>query len=104
MIPRFLLPIGYLATTAAIVAIAVSTNTVTATAQIKTSPMTSQKANTDPRYLAADLPLLPMNVDKAIRPLAVMRATYEFAARHPEVMKYVPCFCGCGRMGHKDNH
>ena len=29
---------------------------------------------------------------------------YEFAARHPEVMKFVPCFCGCERGGHKDNH
>jgi hypothetical protein len=34
----------------------------------------------------------------------VMRATYEFAARHPEVMNYIPCFCGCERGGHKDNH
>jgi hypothetical protein len=45
-------------------------------------------------------------VDRAVRPLEVMRAAYKFAADHPEVMKYVPCFCGCGRpgMGHKDNH
>lgn len=59
---------------------------------------------TNPRFLAADLPLLPMGVDHAVRPLNVMRATFEFAARHPEVMKYVPCFCGCARGGHKDNH
>jgi hypothetical protein len=39
-----------------------------------------------------------------VRPVAVIRATYEFAARHPEVMKFVPCFCGCERGGHKDNH
>ena len=26
------------------------------------------------------------------------------AAEHPEVMKFVPCFCGCERGGHKDNH
>jgi hypothetical protein len=101
---RYLLPIGYLVATVAIVAVAVSPDTVSATAQIKTSPMTSQKPNTDPRYIAADLPLLPMGVDRAVRPLVVMRATYEFAARHPEVMHYVPCFCGCGQMGHKDNH
>ena len=37
-------------------------------------------------------------------PLPVIRTAYEFAARHPEVMKYVPCFCGCERSGHKDNH
>jgi len=58
----------------------------------------------DPRHLADDLPLLPTGVEMGVRPVAVMRATYEFAARHPEVMKYVPCFCGCERGGHQDNH
>jgi hypothetical protein len=58
----------------------------------------------DPRFLAADLPLLPIGVDRGIMPLPVIRTAYEFAARHPEVMKYVPCFCGCERAGHRDNH
>jgi hypothetical protein len=58
----------------------------------------------DPRFLAADLPLLPVGVDRGVLPLPVIRAAYEFAARHPEVMHYVPCFCGCERGGHKDNH
>lgn len=25
-----------------------------------------------------------------------LRALYEFAARRPDVMHFVPCFCGCG--------
>jgi hypothetical protein len=58
----------------------------------------------DPRFLAADLPLLPVGVDRGVMPLPVIRTAYEFAARHPEVMKYVPCFCGCERSGHRDNH
>jgi hypothetical protein len=58
----------------------------------------------NPRFLAKDLPLLPMGVENAVRPLTVMHATFTFAARHPEVMKFVPCFCGCHRSGHKDNH
>jgi hypothetical protein len=103
MIPRVLLPIGFFVATVAIVSAACSTEADSASAQIKTSPMTGQKAQ-DPRFLAADLPLLPLGVTSAIRPLAVMRVTYEFAARHPEVMHYVPCFCGCERGGHKDNH
>ncbi len=37
-------------------------------------------------------------------PLPVVRAAYQFAARHPEVMNYMPCFCGCERAGHKGNH
>ena len=58
----------------------------------------------NPRFLAKDLPLLPMGVENAVRPLTVMHATFTFAARHPEVMKFVPCFCGCHRGGHQDNH
>ncbi len=26
---------------------------------------------------------------------------YEFAARRPDVMHYLPCFCGCWRVGHE---
>lgn len=33
----------------------------------------------------------------------VVRATYDFAAQHPEVLKYVPCYCGCGSQGHMAN-
>lgn len=73
-------------------------NTVPAAA-----PQTPDRQN-DPRFLADDLPLLPTGVVMAVRPVAVVRATYEFAARHPEVMKFVPCFCGCERGGHQDNH
>lgn len=37
------------------------------------------------------------------RPMAVTRAVYEFAARHPEVSRYVPCYCGCEADGHRAN-
>lgn len=61
-------------------------------------------ANSDnPLFVAADLPLLPAGAPAAPRPLAVVKAAYEFAARHPEVIGYVPCFCGCERGGHKSN-
>jgi hypothetical protein len=33
----------------------------------------------------------------------VVRETYDFAAQHPEILKYVPCYCGCGSQGHKAN-
>jgi hypothetical protein len=104
MIPRVLLPIGFFVATVAIVSAACNTEADSASAQIKTAPMTGQRSQTDPRFLAADLPLLPLGVASAVRPLPIMKATYEFAARHPEVMHYVPCFCGCGTHGHKDNH
>ena len=37
------------------------------------------------------------------RPPEVVRAAYQFAAEHPEVLSYVPCFCGCERAGHRGN-
>jgi hypothetical protein len=56
------------------------------------------------RYLADDLPLLPEGLHAAQFPIEVIRASYLFAARHPEVLNYIPCFCGCERSGHKGSH
>lgn len=55
----------------------------------------------DPR---AELPPIPAGPQVLPRPPLVVQAIYEFAARHPEVLRYVPCFCGCERMGHGSNH
>src|SRR6185436_4985515 len=33
----------------------------------------------------------------------VITAAYKFAAEHPEILTYVPCFCGCERSGHSGN-
>lgn len=30
-----------------------------------------------------------------------IRELYAFAARRPDVMHYVPCYCGCGGIGHE---
>jgi hypothetical protein len=49
------------------------------------------------------VPPLPSVGFAAVRPMDVVRATYDFAAQHPEILKYVPCFCGCGSQGHKAN-
>lgn len=37
------------------------------------------------------------------RPVAQARAVYEFAAKHPEILSYVPCYCGCESSGHPHN-
>lgn len=67
--------------------------------------MTSNGAQGSPaQFLAADLPLLPPGIVAPVRPVAETRSAYEFAARHPEVLKHVPCFCGCERGGHQGNH
>jgi hypothetical protein len=37
------------------------------------------------------------------RPLNITRQAYEFVARHPEISRYVPCYCGCEADGHRNN-
>jgi len=44
---------------------------------------------------------LPEEVRSA--PLMVKEA-YQFAAANPEVLRQVPCYCGCGSMGHTSNY
>jgi hypothetical protein len=56
-----------------------------------------------PRAYTGELPPLPSSPYEPPRPPDVIRAVYTFAARHPEVLHYVPCFCGCQRSGHHDN-
>ena len=51
----------------------------------------------------ANLPPLPFQEFAPPRPMETVRAVYKFAAEHPEVLSYVPCFCGCERGGHRGN-
>lgn len=36
--------------------------------------------------------------------MTLIQEVYEFAARRPDVLEYVPCYCGCEREGHNGNH
>src|SRR6267378_1239866 len=51
----------------------------------------------------ATLPPLPFSPSPPARPAEVVRAAYKFAAEHPEVLSYQPCYCGCERSGHRGN-
>ena len=44
---------------------------------------------------------LPAEVQSA--PVTVQQA-YQFAAANPDVMKQIPCYCGCGNIGHTSNY
>ena len=50
-----------------------------------------------------NLPPLPLQAYPPPRSMEVVRAAYRFAAEHPEILSYVPCFCGCERGGHRGN-
>lgn len=49
----------------------------------------------------APLSALPEEVQTA--PVSV-REAYQFALANPEVLQQIPCYCGCGPMGHTSNY
>jgi hypothetical protein len=51
----------------------------------------------------ASYPPIPFQGYAPPRPTEVVTAAFEFAAEHPEIASYVPCFCGCQMMGHHGN-
>ena len=44
-----------------------------------------------------------MPVDIAAAP-RVVREAYTFAVAHPDVLTQIPCYCGCGAIGHTSNY
>jgi hypothetical protein len=50
-----------------------------------------------------DMPTLELGGYAPPRPMDILKDAHIFAADHPEVATYVPCYCGCGNMGHKNN-
>jgi hypothetical protein len=55
---------------------------------------------------AADLHMMPMDqlpAEMQAAPVTV-RSAYQFAAANPDVMEQLPCYCGCGGIGHDSNY
>jgi hypothetical protein len=48
-------------------------------------------------------PMAGMPADVKSAPTTVKQA-YQFAVANPNVMKQIPCYCGCGAMGHTSNY
>ena len=48
----------------------------------------------------APIDSFPMEVQRA--PVAVLNS-YRFAAANVELLRQIPCYCGCGSMGHTSN-
>ena len=68
------------------------------TAQLTPKDVVPMKAHAGP------IPPLPQVSFTPSRPMPMVQQVYEFAARHPEVLQYIPCYCGCERNGHNGNH
>jgi len=53
------------------------------------------------RLAMTPLDQMPMDVQSA--PVAV-REAYQFNVANPDIMKNIPCYCGCGNIGHTSNY
>ena len=55
----------------------------------------------DKELAMAPMSSMPSEVKSA--PTTVQQA-YQFAVANPDVMTQIPCYCGCGNMGHTSNY
>src|SRR5215510_9232533 len=78
-----------------VVTLGVWSVTVSATAQVAKPAVAHKQANLPP------LPFGPR--DPLPRSPQVVAAVFRFAAEHPEVLTYVPCFCRCDHLPHQGN-
>ncbi len=47
---------------------------------------------------------VPPEVAEALRRmLPEAREAYAFALERPDVLQYIPCYCGCAALGHRSN-
>jgi hypothetical protein len=74
-----------------------------ASAKASTSARATVDKSTGRGTVRKTAPPLPAMGFAPVRPMDIVRATYDFAAQHPEILSYVPCYCGCGADGHKHN-
>src|SRR5687768_3125545 len=86
-----------------IAALALGTTVLAVDQAASPKPPTSAKATVGKQAARKSVPPLPSVGFAPVRPMDVVRATYDFAAQHPEILSYVPCYCGCGSQGHKAN-
>ena len=48
-------------------------------------------------------PMDKMPADVQSAPVTVQQS-YQFALANPDIMQKIPCFCGCGKLGHTSNY
>lgn len=75
---------------------------LTLLALLSTTITACSTSTSDDAHLAM-MPLEQMPAEVQSAPQAV-REAYQFAAANPDVMKQIPCYCGCGDIGHTSNY
>jgi hypothetical protein len=61
----------------------------------------TQSQESDAHLGMTSMDQMPAEVQSA--PVTVQEA-YQFASANPDVMKNIPCYCGCGNVGHTSNY
>ena len=68
---------------------------------LSSSALTACSTGTDHAFPMAAMDEMPADVQSA--PMTVQQA-YQFAFANPDMMTQIPCYCGCGAMGHTSNY
>jgi hypothetical protein len=68
-----------------------------------TVPASSTSSSTVAEH---DMAMAPMSMmpDEVKSASLVTQQAYQFAVANPDVMQHIPCYCGCGAMGHTSNY
>ena len=61
----------------------------------------STSSSSEVHLAMSPLDQMPMDVQSA--PVAVQEA-YQFNVANPDIMQDIPCYCGCGNIGHTSNY
>ncbi|MBA4071172.1 MAG: hypothetical protein C0497_04945 [Gemmatimonas sp.] len=61
----------------------------------------SSSTTTDHAPKMASMAMMPDAVHSAA---AVTQEAYQFAVANPQILQSIPCYCGCGGMGHTSNY
>lgn len=64
-------------------------------------PSACSGQNTTRSNELAPLTGMPLEVQNAP---ATVKQAYQFAVANPDVLTQLPCYCGCGGMGHTSNY
>lgn len=59
---------------------------------------------TKPKNQSIDMALMEQMPSEIHSAPEVVRTAYQFAAANPDVLTQLPCYCGCGSMGHSSNY
>lgn len=70
-------------------------------ASLSTGCSSSKSSTAEHSFPMASMEGMPMEVKDA--PVSVQQS-YQFAVANPDILEQLPCYCGCGAMGHTSNY